>query len=262
MLNGHAIKTLFGMISVVSCLGGIFFLQQSRLESLTQQATLSKEQAERQSQAAEAQLQFLQKLPSLGFDNLIADWAFLQFLQYFGDEEARRKTGYGLSPEFFEIIVDRDPRFLRAYPFLSSSVSIYAGKPEKTVELMKKGLQSLSPKTTPGAYYLWRYKATDELLFLGDAQAARRSFEKAAEWARLSSDLESKAVAQASLQTSQFLSENPDSKRAQVNAWLMVLSNAPDQPTQELAIQRIQKLGGQVSISPQGEVKVQLPEQD
>jgi hypothetical protein len=262
MFNRSSIKTLFSMTVIVSCLLGIVLIQKDKLESLTQQATPSKEQAERESQETEAQLQFLQKLPSLGFDNLIADWAFLQFLQYFGDSEARSKTGYGLSPEFFEIIVDRDPKFIQAYPFLSSSVSIYAGKPEKTVELMEKGLQSLSPETAPGAYYIWRYKATDELLFLGDAQSAQRSFEKAAEWAGLSSDPESKAIAQASLQTAQFLSENPDSKRAQVNAWLMVLSNAPDQPTQGLAISRIQKLGGQVSISPQGEVKVQLPEQD
>lgn len=262
MLNQNFTKTLFGVMVVISCLTSIFFLQEDKLESLTQEAALSKEQAIRQEQETNAQLNFLSRIPSFGFDNLIADWAFLQFLQYFGDQEARNKTGYGLSPEFFEIIISRDPKFLRAYPFLSSSVSIYAGKPERTVELLEKGLQSLSPETTPRAYYLWRYKATDELLFLGNGQAARKSFEKAAEWANLSSDPESQAVAQASRQTARFLAKNPNSKRAQVNAWLMVLINAPDDPTRQLAVKRIQQLGGRVSINRQGEVKVKLPMTD
>ena len=39
----------------------------------------------------------LKNLPSFGFDNLIADWTFLKFLQYFGDDEARDVTGYDLA---------------------------------------------------------------------------------------------------------------------------------------------------------------------
>lgn len=238
-------------------------MQLSKWTQLTAQRsqTITATEAQAQANRTQANLALVQKMPALGFNNLIADWSFLQFLQYFGDEPARSHTGYRLSPEFFEIIVNRDPRFTQVYPFLSSSVSLYAGQPEKSVALMAQGLKSLSPDA-PQAYYLWRYKATDELLFLGQPQAARQSYLKAAEWARASSDPGSDQVAVISEKTAEFLAKNPNSKQAQVNAWLMVLSNAPDQPTRELAISRIQQLGGQVSINPQGQVKVELPQGD
>ena len=64
-----------------------------------------------ESQALSLRLQMAQQVPSFGFDNLIADWYFLGFLQYFGDQEIRQETGYQVSPDFFRIILDRDPRF-------------------------------------------------------------------------------------------------------------------------------------------------------
>lgn len=262
MSKDSLVKTISTITVALACLSVITFLQQKKLESLTQEGNVTTEQAQRQERQTQAQLKILQNLPSLGFDNLIADWTFLQFLQYFGDGEVRRKTGYTLSPEFFEIIVNRDPHLIESYSFISSSVSVYSGQPEKAVALMEKGLESLSPKTDPKGYMVWRYKGINELLFLNKPQAAQRSFEKAAEWASRSSDPQSQNIARISRQTAQYLANNPTSKRAQISSWASVLSNAPDQPTRKLAIQQIQKLGGEVSISPQGEVKIQLPEQD
>ncbi|MEP0812045.1 hypothetical protein [Trichocoleus sp. ST-U2] len=207
-------------------------------------------------------LNLLQKTPSFGFDNILGDWVMLGFLSYFGDDSAREQTGYSLSPEYFEIIVERDPRFLEMYLFLSTSISMYVGLPEQSVALMEKGLKSLSPKAPLKFYFIWRYKGTDELLFLGDAQAARKSFEKAAEWAIAYSDPESQNVAALSRQTAQFLARNPNSKFAQVGAWTMVLQNAVDDRTRRIAISRIEALGGKVVITPEGGVQVQLPEQD
>ncbi|MGB7444685.1 MAG: hypothetical protein WA919_26760, partial [Coleofasciculaceae cyanobacterium] len=136
-------------------------------------------------------LNLLEKIPAFGFDNLLSDWVFLNFLQYFGDNQARSQTGYALSPDYFQIIIDRDPRFLEAYLPLSTSISMYAAQPEKSVALMEKGLKSMSPQTPDKSYYVWRYKGIDELLFLGDGQAAQQSFAKAAEWASTYSDPES-----------------------------------------------------------------------
>jgi hypothetical protein len=127
---------------------------------------------------------------------------------------------------------------------------------------MGKGLKLLSPQDPPKSYYVWRYKATDELLFLGDAQAARQSFEKAADWASTYPDEESQTVAAISRQTAQFLARNPVSKSAQVTAWSMVLTSAPDDRTRQLAINRIEALGGKVVITPEGAVRLQLPTQD
>lgn len=210
----------------------------------------------------EASLELLKRSPSFGFDNLIADWAFLRFLQYFGDGDARSQTGYTLSPEYFEIIVDRDPKFVKPYLFLSISTSLYAGEAHRTVALMNKGLQSLSSKQDLDSYLIRIYKATDELLFLGDTKAAQESYMEAAEWAFASEDPSIRKVGAVAAKTATFLSKNPDSKRAQANAWLMVLSNAVDDTTRQRALKNIAKLGGRVNITENNTVSIELPEGD
>ncbi len=157
-------------------------------------------------------------MPSFGYDNLIAGWVYINFLQYFGDEEARAKTGYSLSPEYFDVILGRDPRFLASYLSLSASTSMYAGMPERSIELMEESLQFLSPQVPERSYYVWRYKGIDELLFLGDSQAAKQSFTKTAEWASQSSDEDSKRAAAISQGTAKFLSRNPVFLREPLNS--------------------------------------------
>ncbi|MEP0789951.1 hypothetical protein NDI42_12760 [Funiculus sociatus GB2-C1] len=232
------------------------------MQQLSIAKTASPAAFKKELQTERLRLNLLQKTPSFGFDNIVADWVMLGFLSYFGDDSARGQTGYSLSPEYFEIILDRDPRFLTSYLFLSNSISMYAAMPEKSVALMEKGLKSLSPSAPPKSYYVWRYKGTDELLFLGDAQAARKSFEKAAEWASVYADPDSQNVAAISRQTAQFLARNPNSRYAQVGAWSMVLQNAVDDRTRKIAISRIEALGGKMVVTPEGEVRVQLPEKD
>jgi hypothetical protein len=231
-----------------------------KLKSGTQQAT--GEALQREVEQENLRLSLLQKFPAFGFDNLLADWVFLNFLQYFGDDKARLETGYSLSPEYFKIIVERDPRFLGAYIGLSTSISLYAGKPAESVALMEKGLKSMTPKMPAKSYYLWRLKGIDELLFLGNTQAAKQSFETAAEWASRYPDEKSQQIAAFSRQTAAFLARNPSSKSAQINAWAMVLNNVIDERTRQIIINQIESLGGKVMVTPEGTVGIQLPETD
>ncbi len=256
-------QSLGASLVAIGCIVAIGVLQVSQLNLLTSRAKkVSLEALQQEVESEKLRLNLLQKTPVFGFDNLIADWTFLNFLTYFGDDDARSKTSYALSPDYFKIIVDRDPRFLKAYIGLSTSISMYAAMPQESVALMEKGLKSMSPHTPPKSYYVWRYKGIDELLFLGDAKAARQSFEKAAEWASTYSDEESKAIAQFSRKTAEFLSRNPNSKLAQVNAWAMVLSNTTDKRSQQIAINRIEALGGKVVITAEGTVRIQPPPAD
>ncbi|NET58506.1 MAG: hypothetical protein F6K47_20835 [Symploca sp. SIO2E6] len=245
---------------------GIFivgWLQMPQLNQLKNTANNSSlEVFQQEMESEELRLNLLEKTPVFGFDNLLANWVFLDFLEYFGDDSARQVTGYQLSPEYFEVILNRDPRFLEAYLFLSTSGSLYAGLPEKSVALMDKGLKYLSPQVPTKSYYIWRYKGVDELLFLGDAQAARQSFTTAAAWASSYSDAESQQVASLSSQTAEFLAKNPDSKQAQVSAWTMVLNNARDDRTRAIAIHRIEALGGKVVVTPEGVVQIRPPQSD
>ena len=255
-------SSLVTSLVAVLCLLALIGLQLPQLNKLIGKSKAAPiEELKREVAAEKLRLDLIQKIPNLGFSNLIANWTLLSFLQYFGDDPARDRTGYELSPNYFEIIVDRDPHFIKSYLFLSTSVSLFAGEPEKAIALMETGLKSVTPEQ-PGSYYVWRYKGTDELLFLGNAQKAQRSFAKAAEWASEFSDPESQNVASVSRRTAEFLADDPDLRLAQEAAWAMVLVNslnANDDRTKKRVTERIEAQGGKVIISPKGAVSVQLP---
>lgn len=245
------------------CILGVGLLQFAQLQKLLiSKQTASLETLNKDIKTENIRLKFLKKMPSFGYDNFIADLVYLNFLQYFGDDEARDKTGYSLSPEYFEVILERDPRFLAAYQSLSVSTSLYAAMPERAIALSEKGLKSLSPSVPEKSYYVWRYKGIDELLFLGNAQAAQQSFATAANWASKFSDAESQLAANTSHKTAEFLSRNPNSKYAQIATWSMVLSNQVDQRTRKRAIREIEALGGKVITTPEGTNKIILPPKD
>ncbi|MEH2422228.1 MAG: hypothetical protein V7K48_15325 [Nostoc sp.] len=245
------------------CILGVGLIQFPHLQKLinSKQST-SLETLEKEIKAEKLRLNFLKKMPSFGYDNFIADLVYLNFLQYFGDDEVRDKTGYSLSPEYFEVILERDPRFLAAYRSLSISTSLYAAMPERAIALSEKGLKSLSPSVPEKSYYVWRYKGIDELLFLGNAQAAQQSFATAANWASKFSDAESQLTLNTSQRTAEFLSRNPNSKYAQIATWAMVLNNQVDQRTQKRAIMEIEALGGKVITTPEGTHKIVFPPKD
>lgn len=245
------------------CILGVGLLQFPRMQKLLlSNKSASLETLQKEIDTEKLRLNLLKKLPTFGYDNLMADWVYLGFLQYFGDDEVRDQTGYSLSPEYFEVILGRDPRFITAYLGLSTSTSIYAGMPERSVELTEKGLKSLSPWVPQRSYYVWRYKGIDELLFLGNYPAAKQSFEMAANWASNHSDEESKQVKAISLGTAKFLNRNPNSKFAQIATWTMVLNNKVDEKTRKRAINEIEALGGKVITNPNGTTKIKLPEKD
>jgi hypothetical protein len=173
-------------------------------------------------------------------------------LQYFGDTEIRRKTNYQLSPKFFEIIIDRDPRFFNTYLFLSTSVSIYAAQPQTSVELLTEGLTHMSPNTPPEAAIVWRYKGLDEFLFLKDFGDAQESYKTAAVWAEESPDPAVRSTAELSRQTANFIAENPNSVRTLIIGWSQVLSQAVDEATFNLAVDQINSFGGDVKFEEDG----------
>ncbi len=273
-------RKLFVPVVALLCLVAVGRLQSLRLNKLIDRANIvSPAEINQEVEAEKLRLKLLQTTPSFGFDNIIAVWTWLNFNQYFGDDLARQQTGYSLSPEYFKIIVERDPRFLESYVGLSTSISLFAGKPKESVALMEKGLSLMcmdsgltleecefpTPKIPRRAYYIWRYKAIDELLFLENIKTAQESFARAAQWAGTYSDPESQQVAALSRATAEFLAGNPNRERiraTQASAWASVLVNSlntNDRRTRDQVIRQIEARGGKVTISPEGGVSVQLP---
>ena len=202
----------------------------------------------------------LANMPSFGFDNLIADWAYLKFLVYFGDGEVREHTGYAATPNYFKAVVKNDPRFVKAYFMMSPATSAFAGDPEVSASLIEKGLSTITTQSHSDAYFLWIYKAIDELLFLGDSKAAKESYDNGIEWASYYNDDRSKAVTARMKAMSNFLAKNPDSVEAQIGSWFQLLTNAKDDITRQRAIDNIERLGGEIQFTPNG-VRVTVPEE-
>jgi tetratricopeptide (TPR) repeat protein len=241
----------------------VIALQTPQLNTLKHQANpLSKADLQRGETKTRVQLALVKALPSFGFKNIVADWYFIDFLQYFGDGQVRSQAGYAAAVDYFDLILDRDPWFIMGYYYLSNTASLYAGQPDRSVELMDRGLKSFSPQVPDRGYYIWRMKAVDELLFLGKVPEAKQSMLMAARWARQNPDDESQRVAQVSQATANHLARNPNSKQAQFDAWNMVLSSAVDETAIKRAIAAIRSLGGKVTVGADGQMKVDAPPKD
>lgn len=221
----------------------ISHMQTKEIEESHSFSEFRKESSLEQSKKLKQQLLILKDSPSFGFRNLIADGLFLNFLQYFGDEQAEIATENDLSSEFFDAIIAFEPFYRDYYLFLAGSTTLYAGEPDKTIELMNQGLSQMDVENAPDdAFYIWRYKAVEELLFLGDSQAAQRSFENAADWAASSERADSELMEELSRQTSEFLKKDPDSLLAQIAAWNSIVASALNEDIRERASQRVQEL--------------------
>jgi hypothetical protein len=245
----------------LGCAVTIAHLQFAQVTAAEQNAKqgVTKAEALREEAQYKTTMALLKKLPSSSYDHLIANYAFLNVVQYFGDEEARPQTGYSATPDFFEVVVQRDPLFLDTYSYLSAMVTLYGGQPQKTVNLISQGLAAIPDSKKADAYFLWQYKAQDELLFLGKPQAARQSYEQAAAWASRSQEPELQQIARRSQQTARFLAKNPNSRTAQASAWSNIFTNAIDQRTRTFAARQIEALGGRISVTDDGLLSVQLP---
>ena len=229
-------------------------LQSTQIKKISEN-TLTKKAYLKQQKRKKIQLFFIKKASSFGFENLVADWTMLQFLQYFGDSEARNQTGYSLSSDYLEVITQNDPRFTLAYLIISPASSMFAGTPERTVELMNRGLEYMTPDL-PKAHFVWLYKGIDEILFLGDLQKARKSYLKASEWAEIKED---EFIAKSANDTVKFLRTKPDIRQAQVGVWFMVWNNTKDDRIRQLAEAKIESIGGELKVYPDGRVEAIPP---
>ncbi|MEB3825885.1 hypothetical protein [Phormidium sp. CCY1219] len=242
-------------IALVALIGAIA-LQQMRLND-PRSGSLDPQKAQQQEAL---QLEVLARSPTFGFDNLLADWLFLKWVQYFGDEPLREQTGYDLNDDYFDLITKLDPRFAEVYPFISTAVSFTQGKPETGIAFMERGTAALSPEMDPKAYMVWRYKGLDELLLLGDIEASIYSHEMAAQWVKATPEEDAAELAELYQRMAQFLRSDPDSTPVRFWAWNEVYHNAMTESVQLRAEEELLKLGAEKQITESGGVRFFLPE--
>ena len=239
------INKIFSAIAPFICLAGIVFLQSQQYKKSVRQLnrvdylTHQKEQARL--------LKFQRQTPALGFDNLVANWSYLNFVQYFGDKNARDTIGYQLVPEYFETISQIDPRFTQAHLRLSIANSMYAGNAEETVILMEQVLEQVNPES-PDSALLWTSKGLDELLFLGNKQAAIDSYKVATRWANLSNSDRPDGLTIKDLEQALESTNEIDLKLAQIRAWSSVLVHIKDRDRQSEVMNKISDLKAELLV--------------
>jgi hypothetical protein len=257
--HSQSLKSWGLAVFVAGCGTVLVNLQELRLTDIKSSADLTKETVERQAIAEKNALELWKSLPAFGYDHLLSDWVFLRFLQYFGDGKARRIGDYALSADYFDIIVEKDPWFIEGYYYLSGSSSLFAGTPDRTVDILNRGLAEMSPRQPQEGHYIWRMKAIDEHLFLGDIQSSVKSYLKAAEWAGYYNDKDSQDAMQRSQASAAFLVRDPRSIMAQVTAWAGLLGQSRESATRDRAMRELAKLGVTMRIDENDQVKFKVP---
>lgn len=211
---------------------------------------------ERAQQQEQGSLKLLQRMPTLNYDNLLADWLFLRFLGYFGDDLARSQTGYDLTPDYFDPIVRLDPRFLEIYPFLSTGISYYLGNPELAGQYMERGIQALSPEVNPDGFAILRFRGLDQLLLEGDIPGTIETYYRIADWFDRIGKPDS---AQQFRQGAEFLKQHPDSLQPRFWGWQEVYYNAVDRRVQDRAQRELLRLGAIKQEDSEGNIIFILP---
>ena len=257
----NLLNTLLNGSLVLVTITGIVLLQNQEIKQaelqLQQTPYLAQEKQENQA------LNFFEYLPSLGMQNLVGDWLYLKFIQYFGDSVAREKTGYELCPTYFKNVVARDPHFVNAIINLDVCTSIFAGRPLQSIEYLKSSVHQMQPKMegiNVRPYYIWRSLGIAQLLFLGKPLEAANSYHNAINWAKSYQDKDSQRFISNLQKSIDYLAKNPNSKMAQIGAWVNVLNTNPDEKTFKRVVQEIETLGGKVETSPSGRIQVSVPE--
>lgn len=243
-MNGIS-KLILSLLIASASIAGIIKLQLPYISD--SEGEISAEEYQRLEEKESLQISLLEKLPDFGYDNLVANLVYLNFIQYYGDAQAREVTGYRLSPEYFKTIVAKDPRFITSYYIMEPATTLFAGEPKISHDLIVKGLETIQP-TQPLAHQLWIYKGILEILFLGDLKEAQKSYQMAAQWAKIENTEQSSIIAQVAEGTANFLATEPDNRKIAGSSWLTIALNARDEATKERALAEIEQLGGKVTV--------------
>ncbi len=253
VLSGF-VKVTIAAVAIV----GIVKLQQPQLQQLS-----AREVASPEDQRQEAvNLSLISRFPSFGLDNVLANWAFLNFVQYDGDTATRKAVGYSLAPQYFEMITRLDPRFVDSYLFLGSIMSYQMGMPKDAIALMDRGTTALTPQDHPRAFSVWRLKGLDQLLMVNDLKAAQFSYDKAGDWALASSDRSVQQTGPFFKQTAEFIRTDPNNQKMLLWSWSAVYDQAfatRDQVTQARAREMLLKIGAIENKDEKGNVYFSLP---
>jgi tetratricopeptide (TPR) repeat protein len=205
----------------------------------------------------ELALDALANLPAFGNRNLIGDFLWLRFAQYFGDTQARAKSGYSLNYRYLKTITDRNPHFENAYRIVNLAVAYRMGRTDLADALLVSGIQA-----NPNGYLIWQTRGFLHFLYTGNTAFAVYCFRRNAGLAVAVGGNSQQHWGNYWFAMSKYLEVSKSNAWTRRQIWAEVYANSSDSSTQALALNQLGKLG--VFLSKDGRMvaryAVQLPE--
>ncbi len=117
------------------------------------------------------------RLVSLGYDQILADVYWLDFIQYFGDTKARLADHYGRCYDYLSLVTALDPHFIQAYWFASFAVGSEQKRPDLASKIISRGLA-----VNQDNWYLPYIAGVNEFINAKDDKAAAKYYRMAAKF--------------------------------------------------------------------------------
>jgi hypothetical protein len=117
------------------------------------------------------------KMVSLGYDQILADIYWLNFIQYFGDTNARLVDHYDRCYDYLSLISALDPHFIQAYWFAAFAVGTEQKRPDLAEKIISRGLSNNQDN-----WYLPYIAGVNEFINSKDDKKAAKYYKMAAKF--------------------------------------------------------------------------------
>jgi hypothetical protein len=82
------------------------------------------------------------RLVALGYDQLLADFYWLAFVNYVGDDTSRAVDHYKLADKYLDLVTGLDPCFIQPYWFCAFTVGSDQKRPLRANEILERGIRA------------------------------------------------------------------------------------------------------------------------
>lgn len=193
------------------------------------------------------------KMLSLGFDQLLADFYWLCFVQYMGDTEARKIDHYADAEKYADIVASLDPKFLKVYYFSAFIIGSEQHRPDLAAEIIDRGIAANQDN-----WYLPFIAGINQYLYAHDEVRAAKYYRMAAKFpdapkwlGRQAEILEAKIpslIKETNVWDSIYRSSSDSVVRERARAklatlWLTVYKTSPSPEIRKRALQQLHELG-------------------
>lgn len=128
------------------------------------------------------------RLASLGFDQVVADYFWLQFITYIGNTEERTKDDCALAETYLRLITELDPNFIEPYWFVAFVLGGDRNDSESAAEILEFGIAA-----NPDSWKLPFIAGINQYLYAYDDAKASMYYRMAARFPEAPSWLERQA---------------------------------------------------------------------